>query len=315
MSSSGLRVVFFGNSESIFSNRHFRALENSDCRIVAGVDTPPSARNTTNTASSDIPIFISRATPLGFRVFEPENPNRGPFVAVMKDLRPDLFLAAGYVKLLKKELLSVPSFLAVNFHASLLPAYRGKHPVFWALRNGEKSVGLSVHVMSEELDKGNIIYQVSVRTRRDDDIAHLYKRIMDKSESLVDRLIEDAKLGRINARKQPQRGASYYSSTNKDDFRLNWHLDAGVLSRWVSATPGRCFFEYDGQEVFIESAEVEMSPCKHEPGRVERLSSRSFLVASKEYRLRIRTARLDGGEVQNAGALALNLGIRAGSVL
>ena len=58
----------------------------------------------------------------------------------------------------------LPKLVAANFHASLLPAYRGKHPLFWALRHGELWTGLTVHVMAPGFDTGEILYQIRVRT-------------------------------------------------------------------------------------------------------------------------------------------------------
>ena len=180
-----MRVVFFGSSPNIFSNRHYAALEQSPCDIVAVVDTPAKARSSTNTVRSSFQPFTDKAVSSGIPVFEPNSPNEFDFVREIGRLEPDLFIAVGYIRLLKEDILSVPRVMAMNFHASLLPAYRGKHPVFWALRHGEKSAGLTVHAMDPHLDTGDILYQVRVRTRRRDTVAALYDRIMDASTRLV----------------------------------------------------------------------------------------------------------------------------------
>ena len=157
---------------------------------------------------------------------EPSSPNLPEFVDAMRRLSPDLLIAAGYSQVLGEQILSIPRLLPVNFHASLLPAYRGKHPVFWALRNGERWAGLTVHVMDAGLDTGDILYQVRVRTRAQDSVATLYDRIMDRSVNLVGLLVKDAEEGTLGPRPQPEVGASYYSSVDEDDFRLDWTRDA-----------------------------------------------------------------------------------------
>jgi methionyl-tRNA formyltransferase len=184
----------------------------------------------------------------------------------MKRIEPDLFVAVGYVRLLKEKVLSVPRMMAVNFHASLLPAYRGKHPVFWALRHGEKSAGLTVHVMDPHLDTGDILYQVRVRTRRRDTVTTLYDRIMAKSVGLVGRLVVDARDGRLHSRSQAGDGASYFSSTSEDDFRLDWSMDAETLRRWICTTPGKCF-EGDGDDrTYFQDAELVHGLSRGKPG-------------------------------------------------
>ena len=206
-----LRVAFFGNSEGVFSNRHFAALAASPCDIVAVVDVPPARRTSTNTATAATD-FIESARDRGVPVAEPTNPNTLDFIVAMRRLEPDVFLAVGYTNRLKAELLGVPRLLAANFHASLLPAYRGKHPLYWALQNGEKWVGLTVHVMDQGLDTGDILYQVREAVLPGDTVADLYERIMIQSVPLVGRLLADVEAGKLTRTPQGNVGASYYGA-------------------------------------------------------------------------------------------------------
>ena len=210
-----MRVVFFGDGENIFSNRHFHALLETDARIEAVVDAPKANWRSTNTADSgEVESFVVWAERCGVPVRKDENPNTPDTVQALAALDPELFIAVGYTKRIKDGLLSVPRLGAVNFHASLLPAYRGKHPLYWALENKEPLVGLSVHFMDPGLDTGNIVYQVEVAVRENDTVASLYARIMDLSTGLVVRLLEDAKEGRLHGTPQEDFPwePSYYSS-------------------------------------------------------------------------------------------------------
>jgi len=206
-----MRVVFFGNSEGAFSNRHFAALLTLPCEIVAVVDVPPARRTSTNTSVAAT-NFIKMARARGIPVHEPGSPNTPDFIAVVRRLEPDIFLAVGYTNLLKAELLAIPRLLAANFHASLLPAYRGKHPLYWALQNGERWVGLTVHVMDQGLDTGDILYQVREAVLPGDTVADLYERIMVQSEPLIGRLLAEAETGTLTRRPQGTEGASYYGA-------------------------------------------------------------------------------------------------------
>jgi len=249
---SRVRVVFFGSSDSVFSDRHFRALEETGAEIAAVVDVPRARRTSTNAALPGGRSFIDAAQ--GVPALEPENPNDPSVVDALRALSPDLFVAVGYLLLLKPVLLSVPRLLAANFHASLLPAYRGKHPVFWALRNNEKWCGLTVHEMSAGLDTGDIIFKVRVRTRAGDSVGDLYDRIMSRSVGLMPRLISCAQRARFPRRRQPSRGASYFGATADADFRLDLSLEAKGLARWVGITPGKCYVEMEGRRIYIQSA-------------------------------------------------------------
>jgi methionyl-tRNA formyltransferase len=261
-----IRVVFWGNSASSFSARHFAALLETPAELVGVVDVPPSRRDTTNPLPEDLPDPVETAHERGIPTFEPDSPNEAGFINALTELQPDLFMAAGYALILKAATLAVPRILAANFHASLLPDYRGKHPVFWALRNGEKWAGLTVHAMDTGIDTGDILYQVKVRTRRDDSVTSLYERIMARSLPLVGQLVADASLGCIPRQPQPTGAGSYYSSTSEEDFRLDWNQPAERIRRFVTATPGRCFAEIHGRCVHFLNAESEQPAEAAPPG-------------------------------------------------
>jgi methionyl-tRNA formyltransferase len=307
-----LRVVYFGNSLSVFSNRHFRALTDTSCDLVAVVDVPPSWRASTNPAAGAVPSFVQVARQRGVRVLEPSSPNLPEFVDAMRGLAPDLLFAAGYSQVLREQILSVPRLLPVNFHASLLPAYRGKHPVFWALRNGERWAGLTVHIMDTGLDTGDILYQVRVRIREQDSVVTLYDRIMDQSVKLVGLLVKDAEEGMLRLRPQPEVGASYYSSVDEDDFRLDWAWDAEDLCRRIHITPGRCFCDTRGSRVFFMDAQVVGRPGGEVPGALMQLDESFCEVATGKDALRVRCVRLNCEEIISFRRLCQKLSLEVG---
>jgi methionyl-tRNA formyltransferase len=306
-----LRVVFFGNSEGVFSNRHFAALREASCDVVAVVDVPASQRASTNATSTNGRNFVDYARGRGVPAFEPIRPNAPDFVATLRDLRPDLFVAVGYLNRLREELLGVPRLAAANFHASLLPKYRGLHPVFRTLRGGERWGGLTVHVIDSGLDTGDILYQVRVRTRWDDSVGSLYGRIMERSVGLVGRLVADAGAGRLQSRPQAGDEGSYFSSLRDEDFRLEWERPAPELRRWICATPGRCFFERSTGRVFVVNAKLG-GDAVAAPGIVLRLGRARCAVATGRGALSLGRVRAGEGEV-NAADWCRQFGLSAGN--
>lgn len=310
-----LRVVFFGNSQSVFSNRFFTPLLEAPCELAGVVDVPPAKRQSTNPwTASGIPSFVDAARARGTPVFEPLNPNNPDFEGTLASFAPDLFIAAGYMFLLKPPLLSIPRIMAVNFHASLLPAYRGKHPVFWALRSGERQAGLTAHTMDPHFDTGDILYQVRVRTRRHDTVSTLYERIIDKSVPLVPRLISDAAQGTLPRAPQPETGGSYYSSPGDEDFHLDWTRPAESLRRWIQTSPGECWQMVSGRRVYFLDAESVQRRDKATPGRLIRLGSSTTLAAG-EGALVLRWVQPEGAERIPLSRLCAELGLKAGDVL
>ncbi len=311
-----LRVVFFGNSQSVFSNRLFTPLLEAPCDLAGVVDVPPAKRQSTNPwTTTGFPSFVEAARARGTPVFEPPNSNAPDFEGALAAFAPHLFIAAGYMFLLKPPLLSIPRILAINFHASLLPAYRGKHPVFWALRNGERQAGLTAHIMDPHFDTGDILYQVRVRTRKQDTVSTLYDRIIDKSVLLVPRLIADTTQGTLHLAPQPVTGESYFSSPSDKDFHLDWTRPADSLRCWIQTSPGECWRMVAGRRVYFLDAEVIRHPDKVTPGRLIRLGRTTTTLAVGEGALVVRWVQPEGEEKRPLSLLCAELGLKAGDVL
>lgn len=309
-----IRVVFFGNSLSTFSARHFAALLDQPCKLIGVVDAPAAKRNSTNPLAAGLLNFAEQARKQDIPAYQPANPNDPAFTAKLADLEADLFLAVGYPVILKEETLALPKFFSVNFHASLLPDYRGKHPVFWALRNGEKWSGLTVHVMDPGIDTGNIIYQVKIRTRRDDTVASLYRRIMDQSVDLVRKLIADTEHNNIPRRPQPRAG-SYYSSTTEGDFRIDWTLSAERIRRFITVTPGKCFAEIAGKKVYFFNAQKESGITASSPGTIINIRYKRAAVATGTGILSSSVVRIDDEEIDSFAGYCRQAGFRPGDSL
>jgi len=205
----------------------------------------------------------------------------------MRAVAPDLFLAVGYMFRLKAEILTVPRIVSANVHASLLPAYRGRSPVFWALRHGERYSGLTVHAMDDRLDTGALLYQVRVRTRKDDSVASLYNRIIAKGVEVVPRLVADAAGDRLPRRPQPQEGGSYFSAAKETDFRIDWPRSAEELRRWIAATPGKCFAAAGQTRIYFLDARLAANPRGAAAGTVLRIGRFGCTIASGDGALRL----------------------------
>ena len=77
----------------------------------------------------------------------------------LQALDVDILLVCVCKNILKRDVLGVPKLAAINIHPSLLPKYRGPVPTFWMLLNGEQTTGATFHVMTPQIDDGDIISQ------------------------------------------------------------------------------------------------------------------------------------------------------------
>lgn len=277
-------VIFFGNSASTFSNSLFSALSRTDAHIVGAVDvTRGKSFTTAKESAGEGEDFIRSAKELGTACFRPDSPNSERFILQCRGLRPHLFISAGYTQIFKEKILSVSSLAAVNFHASLLPKYRGKHPVFWAIRNREKYAGLTIHHITQGIDEGDIILQRKVKVGPQDTVSSLYYRIIKESLPLMQDLINLCQLGSLPRRMQPAQKASYYSSIKRSDYLVNWQEEAKGIEALVRAAEGKSFMETSAGRVSLEKVEIHTKEQKHVvPGQVEFILPQLALVRARD---------------------------------
>lgn len=291
-----MRVIFFGNSASTFSNSLFGALSRTEAHIVGAVDVPRGKSFTTTKGSAkEGEDFIRLAKELGTTYFRPDSPNSERFILQCRSLQPHLFIAAGYTQIFKDKILCLPSLAAVNFHASLLPKYRGKHPVFWAIRNREKYSGITAHHLTDAIDEGDIILQRKVKVAPQDTVSSLYSRIIKESSPLMQDLIKLGRSGNLPRQSQSTGKASYYSSIKPSDYKVNWHEEAKSIEALVWAAEGKCFMETSAGRVCLEKVEVYTKEQKDiHPAQVELILPKLALVKAKDTFIKIDKVRWKG---------------------
>ena len=313
MSGAKPRVIFFGSRDSRFSDELFYSLAGTECDIAAVVHSPEGRMGSTsgNKAGSGYPGL---AESMGLPCFEPDNPNSPEFTEMLRSIPCDLFIAAGYVMLMKKELLSLPEKgIAINFHASLLPDYKGKHPVFWAIRCGETRSGITAHHMSEKIDEGHIAFQEAVDIGPGDSVSDVYGKVIEKSRAVMTELMKAVNAGSIPA--IPQKGAgSYYSSIREEDYILDFSLPANRNKWAVQATPGKCYFNTPHGRIYAFDALAMPGVDGGEDGVIIDMDDGGLTVSSGGAAVRFGRLSMDG-KPAGAGGLARSLGYNVGDKL
>lgn len=113
-------------------------------------------------------------------VYKVKNVNDSEHLDYLKKVSPEIILSA-QGQIFKKDILKLPSKYCLNRHGSLLPKYAGLWPIFWAMLAGEREVGVTIHTMTEEIDRGEIVSQRKIKITPDDTLYSLYKKTFDNS--------------------------------------------------------------------------------------------------------------------------------------
>jgi methionyl-tRNA formyltransferase len=259
------------------------------------------------------PSVMELARENGISVIAPADVRDPSLARALKKQRPDLILSVFYRQILPRELLAIPRRGAVNIHPSLLPKYRGRAPLNWAIIEGEKKTGVTLHYMSEKADTGDIIDQIEFEIAPGDTIATLYEKAVAASRKILESNLM-AVLGG-NARRTPQNEelATRFGRRTPEDGRIDWMAPAGKIRDLVRGVthpfPG-AFSSIRGERLYIW--QVSVLDREGEPGIILDALNGSFAVGTGKGAVVIERAQNEGGPELSGREIMRALGLEGG---
>jgi len=213
-------------------------------------------------------------------VHAPESVNSPDWIEKIRFWAPDLILSFYYRNVIAEEILSIPRLGAFNMHGSLLPKYRGRAPINWAVLNNEKQTGVTLHHMVKRADTGDIVDQEAVPIGPEDTAQDVFGKAAFAARSVLVRQIDALTSGAAPRRIQDESQATTFGGRKPEDGRIDWTASADSIYHLVRAVtqpyPG-AFTEAGGRKMFIWWAKPA-GTSKGAPGEV--LSLDPLLVAT-----------------------------------
>jgi methionyl-tRNA formyltransferase len=223
---------------------------------------PPRAREFLANLLLDAPAELDLVVPH----------ERGRVAPLLRALEPDLVLCLGFGWRLPAEALSVPRLGIVNAHPSLLPRYRGPHPIAWAVQQGETEIGLSFHRMDEHFDTGPILAQAPVALDDEETWETLEQKMAAASAALAPRVFERLAKGDPGD-PQPAEQASYHSMFGGEGLvEIDWTRSAREIHNLVRAWRFVAFTRGErGPLTELAGERVRVLRTRREPGEGTRV--------------------------------------------
>lgn len=247
-----------------------------------------------------------------FPILEKPDLSDPAVVAELAALAPDLIVSWFWTKRIPEEVIALAPF-AFNVHPSLLPRHRGPDPYFWAIASGDRTSGVTAHLLTAGYDEGPILEQ---RTRAIPDDADAWRlaRILDRPSLALMRELVGRHLAGEPLRGVPQdeAQASAAPEPTDEDCELRWSMDTEWVLRRVRAAapwPG-AFTEYRDETIVITRASAAERPRGLEPGQAVR-DGEGVIITTADGAVRVLEARAEHEERarRGAGVLALFPGL------
>ena len=199
----------------------------------------------------------------GIEVCTPDDPNAPAIVERIRAARPDFLFSFYYRSMLGPQLLALPTRGAYNMHGSLLPKYRGRVPVNWAVLHGETQTGATLHAMALKADAGDIVDREAVPILPDDTAVEVFRKVTVAAEVALYRALPGLIAGTASHTPQDLSAGSYYGRRTARDGAIDWRGGARAAYNLIRAVappyPG-AYTQAEGEPLRILRALMVASP-------------------------------------------------------
>jgi methionyl-tRNA formyltransferase len=168
-------------------------------------------------------------------VITPDDPNVPEVVERVRREQPDFLFSFYYRRMLGEALLKLPRRAALNMHGSLLPKYRGRVPVNWAIIHGETETGATLHHMVAKPDAGAIVASQAVPILPDDLALDVFRKVTCAAEVCLHRVLPELVAGTAPSQPQDLSRGSYFGGRRPEDGVIDWSLGAQRIHDLVRA--------------------------------------------------------------------------------
>ena len=310
-----MKLIFMGTNAFAVPSLERLVADGMDIASVVTQPDRPSGRGKRLTP----PAVKVAALAHGLRVIQPEKVRRRATVEQLKALQPDAIVVVSFGQLLPKAVLEIPQCGCLNVHPSLLPKYRGAAPIQWALINGETETGITIMLLDEGEDTGDIVLQSRVPILDEDDAITLTERLANFAPELLMTALAKASGGPPPHRPQNHAEATHAPRLTTEMGRIDWTQPAAHIRNLVRGTR-----LWPGAYTYFNNLRIKVTRCTvaEEPnlanaacGTVHITPEKALIVACGQGALRLERVQPETKTEMEATAFLNGYHLRTGDRL
>ena len=234
-------------------------------------------------------------------VMMPENSDDAALIKRVASAQPEFIFSFYYRRMLRPDLLALASRGALNMHGSLLPRFRGRAPINWAILHGETQTGATLHYMVAQPDAGAIVGQRAVPILPDDTAVEVFRKVCSAAEGLLYDALPPLADGTAASTEQNLAAGSYFGARRPDDGIIDWSQSAQRIHDLVRAVappfPGaRTTLDGRPARIFRTLLSTEVFGPSDYPSAFSR-DGRCYVSCGDRRALRILELEIDGEKI------------------
>lgn len=298
-----MKIVFMGTPD--FAVAGLEELINSKHDICAVITQPDRAKGR-GKKYQKTPVKIC-ALDNGIPVYQPENINTEDMYVFLENLNADLFVVIAYGQILKKRILDMPKYGAINVHASILPELRGAAPINWAIIEGAKFTGITTMQMDIGMDTGDMLLKRKIEISETTTYGELHDVLMEESRGILLDTIDKIESNSIKLIKQNSEMATYARKIDKNLGLIDFNKSAREVScliRGLDPKPGAYIIKENIKYKIFEPTVVK-TDLNNKPGEIIRMDKNGLLISCKEDAICIKIIQAPGKKKMSINAYLL----------
>ena len=253
-------------------------------------------------------------------VHQPDSYKKPEVWEEFRALKPDLQVMAFVTLFVPEEFLNMPTHGSIQYHPSLLPAYRGASAINWPIIKGETETGLSIFWPDNGLDTGAVLLQKKTPIGPNDTLGTVYfDRLFPMGVDAMLELVDLVKAGKAPRIKQDELKATYEGRCGADNAKIDWGKPWQQIDRLIrgcNPAPG-AWTTLEGKQLKIFDATP--LPAKDPKGiggklgEIAAVDADGFTVVCADGRFKITRVQPTDGKKIEAGewAKSANLQVKA----
>lgn len=171
----------------------------------------------------------------GIPVITPESANDPEVLARITAIAPDYIFSFYYRQMIPMSVLNLAKIAPLNMHGSLLPKYRGRVPINWAVLHGETETGATLHLMAEKPDAGDIVAQQAVPIGPDETAGEVFAKVTAAAAETLKGVLPRLLQGEMPRRPNNLSEGSYFGGRKPEDGRIDWQQTATQVYNLIRA--------------------------------------------------------------------------------
>lgn len=257
------KIIFFGSDENSSALLELLIENNYNISLVITKTEKQNGRkkniNPVKTIANQNNLKILETDRLGAEEF-----------TIIKNIKPNVGILLSYGAIIPQNIIDLFPSGILNIHPSLLPKYRGSSPIQYALLNGDLETGVSVMLLSKQMDAGAIIIQEKIKIEKNDNYSTLSKKLFEIGNKLLIENIKKYINCEIKPKNQIEKNATFTKIINKEDGLINWNDAYLSINNKIRAFENwpNTYTKFNGKILKIIKAEISNKKSKYKTGEI-----------------------------------------------